>query len=348
MYPSIPISYGLKAVRNVMTQFNYHIDKLDFILDLLEWVLLNNYLKFNNEIYLQINGTAMGTPIAVCYANITLYYLEQSCFATTNPICYKRYIDDLCVICINTEQAHLITKVFNQQVPTIQLTAITIDTSGIFLDLNLKINTKLCQIEFSLYQKDINKYLYIPPWSAHNQHILKNIINNEIRRIILINTCRINALSNIKIFRERLIDRGFTKNYLKPLFNAHCLPCRSDLLNKLFSPSQNNFNKNNNNNNDDNTSDNNNINNNNNKNSCSNLNNINNINNRPLIVTHLPKFLSTKSLYDIFKLPNEITNHNKYNTTYDKLTNIRIINSTTHNSINMQLNHKKDKSLRYD
>ena len=151
MYPSIPIDYGLRAVRNIMIQFNYHIDKLEFILELLEWVLVNNYLMFDNNIYLQIKGTAMGTPIAVCYANITLYYLEQSCLAITHPICYKRYIDDLCVLCLNPEQAQLIAKIFNQQVPTIQLTAITIGKTGIFLDMYLTINIKNQIAFFSLY-----------------------------------------------------------------------------------------------------------------------------------------------------------------------------------------------------
>ena len=186
-----------------MIQFNFQPDKQQFIIDLLEWILTNNYLTFDNSIYLQIKGTAMGTPIAQCYANITIFYLEQSCFSFTNPLLYKRFIDDLCVICIDTQQAHLIVTIFNQQVSNIQLTSITIDTWGIFLDMKLSIDITLNQINFSLYQKENNKYLYIPPWSAHSKHIFINIIKNEIRRIVILNSSRINALIDLKNFRQR-------------------------------------------------------------------------------------------------------------------------------------------------
>jgi hypothetical protein len=86
MYPSIPIDYGISAIKNVMIQHNFFIDQLEFFLELLEWTLLNNYFKFYDKIFLQIKGTAMGTPISECYANIPLYHLEQSCLTITNPI----------------------------------------------------------------------------------------------------------------------------------------------------------------------------------------------------------------------------------------------------------------------
>ena len=113
MYPSIPLDYGLKAVRSVLIQFNFHPDKQQFILDLLKWILTNNYLTFDNAVYLQIKGVAMGTPVAECYANIAIFYLEQSNLSVTNPILYKRNTDDFFVICTDTQQANLITTIFN-------------------------------------------------------------------------------------------------------------------------------------------------------------------------------------------------------------------------------------------
>ena len=355
MYPSIPLEYGLKAVRSIMIQFNFEPDKQEFILDLLEWILNNNYVSFDNSIYHQTKGTAMGTPVAVCYANITIFYLEQSCFTITNPIIYKRFIDDLCVICFDTYQAQLIITTFNQQHPSIQLTAITIDTQGIFLDIKLSIDPISNTINFNLYQKDTNKYLYLPPWSAHNRHILINIIKNEIRRIIILNSLRIDAVLDIKKFRQRLLNRGFSNHFLNPLFDSHNIPHRPILLSTI------NINRNNHNNTDITINNNINIhnkevncgicnNNNLNDNLNNNLNNNNNNNNkdnkskifnkRPFIITHLPKFPQLL-LNEIFKLPSSITNHPSYKKVYDSQYPIQIINSTTHNSINMYLNHKK-------
>ena len=50
---------------------------IDFHIELLHWVLVNNFFKFNNDIYLQKYGTAMGTPAAVEYANTVLYFIEH-------------------------------------------------------------------------------------------------------------------------------------------------------------------------------------------------------------------------------------------------------------------------------
>lgn len=69
---------------------------------LLHWTLTNNYLSYLDDIYLQLTGTAMGTPVAVMYANITLAYLESTATAYQSYL-YMRYTDDLCVICKDSE-----------------------------------------------------------------------------------------------------------------------------------------------------------------------------------------------------------------------------------------------------
>ena len=186
-----------------------------------------------------MKGTAMGTPISVCYANITLYFLEQQVLMFLHPIYYKRFIDDLCVICTNTEQAEQLVIEFNKQVPTIQLTTVTIEQTGIFLDMQMSINTITRQIEYKLYQKEINKYLFIPPWSNHHRHMFVNIIKNEIKRITLLNTCRNNALNDIQKYKSRLIQRGYDNRLLIPLFQIDQLPDRGMLVTLLLSKNKN-------------------------------------------------------------------------------------------------------------
>ena len=77
---------------------NFNFPDISFHIELLSWVLNNNYFSFNNDIYLQIYGTAMGTPVAVEYANIVMYSIEYSLVDKYNPTLYLRYIDDLFVI----------------------------------------------------------------------------------------------------------------------------------------------------------------------------------------------------------------------------------------------------------
>jgi hypothetical protein len=161
----------------------------------------------------------MGTPVAPTYANIVLAALEQRCLDLL-PLYYKRFIDDLFVICKNRAQAEEIIRTFNAQCPSIQLEAITIDQTGIFLDMELTINPSTNRVEINLYQKKINKYLYIPPTSSHPPHVMKNVIKGELKRYRLL--CEHDGDYNrIKEqFKERLVNRGYDITYLDQIFGT--------------------------------------------------------------------------------------------------------------------------------
>jgi hypothetical protein len=302
MYPSIPIGYGLKAVRQVMIQYQYELDNIDFILELLAWVLNNNYLEFNNKVYKQIKGTAMGSPVSVSYANITIYYLEQKCLIL-NPLLYIRFVDDIFCITNGIENAMKIKDTFNSVNVYIFIKEYTIDRNVNFLDLNIIINDNNI-IETKMYQKPINKFLYIPHTSLHNKHIIKNNIVNEIRRIILLNTSYYNALIDIKLFKNRLKDRGYSNMYLNNLFNPNTFPSRVELLSK-FTLKYNKL-------------------------------NIDTVesNNNLYLITSLPKCNFDKKLTEVFKISEPINN---------LLNNPKliIVNANKNNSINMTLHHNK-------
>ena len=236
LYPSIPITYGLKAVRSVLN--THRIPDVDFIIDLLAWVLNNNYIQFNNQTYLQVSGTAMGTPCAPPYANIVLYYLEYNLVAKYNPTAYLRYLDDIFAVFETEAQSKQFVAEFNRQLEdTITLDSVVHSTSNVvFLDLQLSINpnpngnpTANPSIDCKLYQKPSNKYLYIPPKSAHKYHIFSNFILNELRRYRLYNTSPVDFHMNKLAFYNRLKARGYSDRFLLPLFQQ-TLPTRQTLL----------------------------------------------------------------------------------------------------------------------
>lgn len=82
LYPNFPIELGVTTVRNVIAGLEIMTEKhLNFLMDLLSFVLTKNYCIFDKKIYHQIKGTAMGTPTAVSYSTIFLYGVEHSKFA---------------------------------------------------------------------------------------------------------------------------------------------------------------------------------------------------------------------------------------------------------------------------
>jgi hypothetical protein len=303
LYPSIPIEFGLKATESILKQYNFMKEDIHLILELLRWVLTNNYIYFEDSIYLQLEGTAMGTPIAVVYSNIVLAYLEQSCHAL-HPQFYSRFIDDLFVICDNEIQANKIVKAFNSHHPKLQLdpASITIATSGIYLDLTISISY-LDKIQFKLYQKEINKYLYIPPMSNHPKSLLSNIIIQELKRYCLYCSLNTDYLEVAKRFRTRLLNRGYTEDFLSPLFEN--IPSRQTLLSNLQKKKTN---------------------------SKNNKNNIIDSKKGPIITLDmLPNFRQPLSLTSLFKIPSIITEHPRYIKSFGK--NNIIIGKKLGNSI---------------
>ena len=65
-----------------------------------EFVLKNNFFKFNEKLFQQLAGTAIGTKFAPPYACIFMDWLEEAFLETENkkPWAYFRYIDDIFII----------------------------------------------------------------------------------------------------------------------------------------------------------------------------------------------------------------------------------------------------------
>jgi len=101
MYTNIDTTTGFEAFRQLFSLYTNLIPvdfPKDFFLQTLEIVMSNNILTFGDTFWLQLQGTAMGTPAAPLYSIITYGYYENTHILNTyqdNLIYYKRYIDDI-------------------------------------------------------------------------------------------------------------------------------------------------------------------------------------------------------------------------------------------------------------
>ena len=71
-----------------------------FISNLTHQVLTKNYFKFNDKLYEQIQGTALGTRMAPNYAIIFMHFLETNFLSNypKQPKIWPRFIDDIFMI----------------------------------------------------------------------------------------------------------------------------------------------------------------------------------------------------------------------------------------------------------
>jgi hypothetical protein len=224
MYTNIDTTTGIDTFKDFLVT---NTDKLpkDFptslFLHILEIVMRNNIFSFGDTYWLQLTGTAMGTPAACNYATITFGHYENSTLLPMfkdHIIYYRRYIDD--IITIWQPPAHdnetIFTNFKNKLCSwgTLQWEIEQPSLNTTFLDLNISISKQ--RIHFSTFQKPLNLYLYLPPLSAHPTSCLKGLIKGELYRYWIQNDP-----TNFKLlvtrFIERLHARGHSLIHLTPL-----------------------------------------------------------------------------------------------------------------------------------
>ena len=106
---------------------------------MLRLMLKRNSFQFNRKNYLQIHGTAMGTKMAIAFANIFMADLETQILSKSviKPMIWKQYIDNIFFVvgCQQTgyRQVHHTSKL-TPPYHQINFTAEISNTEATFLD----------------------------------------------------------------------------------------------------------------------------------------------------------------------------------------------------------------------
>ena len=100
-------------------------------------ILKENSFQFNGVNYLQCFGTAMGTRMAVAFANLFMAEIETKLLhqSSIKPRVWKRYIDDVFSLWdVRKQDIDLFIEQANTFHPTIKFTAEISETEITFLD----------------------------------------------------------------------------------------------------------------------------------------------------------------------------------------------------------------------
>ena len=238
LYPSIPTDLGLSAVRTMLeTHGDGHM--CEALVELLTLVMTENHLQFGDGFWKQVRGTAMGTPVAVIYAVLFMGWLDslmtsQLSHLSPHIILHKRYIDDGVVIW-GGERPDLEAWIaaFNNLIPSINLSWEMSDTSFTLLDITFSKGERWTRdgvLDTCVYQKPLNKYLYIPWSSAHPSHCMRGLILGELRRYILRESSVVGFIRIRNAFYTRLRARGYPASFLRRVFKELDYNMRPRLL----------------------------------------------------------------------------------------------------------------------
>ena len=99
LYTNIPQQEGITTVCNGYEEFHQGNPPVPtrFLSEMLSLILQENSFQFNGKDYLQTHGTAMGTKMAVTFANTFMAKIEKEILreSSIKPIFWKRFIDDV-------------------------------------------------------------------------------------------------------------------------------------------------------------------------------------------------------------------------------------------------------------
>ena len=209
------------------------ISQKSVFVDILKFICTNNYFLYGDNIYKQLEGIAMGTPVAVICAN--LYMTQFDSFFAQRTFFYKRYIDDIFFI-LDTEFHDLleIQTQMNNFIPGIKLEFTSSFFSVDFLDLTIFRNSsdRVC---FKTFQKITSCFQYLPYSSCHHPSTISGYIKGELIRYTRINTVLYDRQTQFNKFYSLLLQRGFSHKYLKKIFFSIDLQNRQPIANRMSS-----------------------------------------------------------------------------------------------------------------
>ena len=180
-YTNITLDEGIQAFEETLNEIPNKDLPTDYLIKLLKLVMGCNIFKFDDEFWVQLIGTSMGTRVAPTYANIFMGKLEKvllsKCPANLKQYLHtwKRFIDDIFIIWSGScDQFDEFFGFINSYHPTIKFDPPQHnmeENSCNFLDLKISIQNS--KIETDLYRKETTKPQALLPSSAHPFRLLR-------------------------------------------------------------------------------------------------------------------------------------------------------------------------------
>ena len=212
LYTNIPQEEGINTVCIAYEDFYKNNTPIptNSLSNMLRLILQENSFHFNGRNYLQTHGTAMGTKMAVAFANIFMSAVESKIIGKSKikPIEWKRYIDDVFSLWnTNREEKDQFISEANRHHPTIKFTAEISEKEINFLDTTVFKGERFNKdsiFDICTHFKPTEKFQYTHFSSCHAPGVKKGFIKGEALRLLRTNSSKTSFEEKIKNFRSNL------------------------------------------------------------------------------------------------------------------------------------------------
>ncbi|XP_055856163.1 uncharacterized protein LOC129919329 [Episyrphus balteatus] len=181
LFTNVPIIECIEVIKSQLSTS----DDDSKLLELLHLCLTSGYFLYKEKFYLQIDGVAMGSPVAPIIADIWMQYFKMKALETSpiKPVIWKRYVDDTFCI-LNKNDVDTFLNHLNSVHSKIQFTMeIEENNTLAFLDVKV-IKNQDGTLGHTVYRKNTHTDRYLHAASHHHPEYIGSEYIGETKRSI--------------------------------------------------------------------------------------------------------------------------------------------------------------------
>ena len=236
LFTNIPLNETIHIAANEL----YDIKNTPFLsfsknqfLQLLKLAVTEIYFMFNQRLYLQTDGCAMGSPLGCSLANVFLCHHEakwlDNCPQNFKPLLYRRYVDDTFMLFRERSHIPLFLNYLNQQHPNIKFTH-EIESNDKLNFLDVTVEKYDNNFKTAVYRKAVFSGLGMNFSSFVAKSYKRNLITCLVTRAFKICSHSTTFDIELEFLKDFFLKNGFPINFINKMFRC--------TLEKIYKPFQ--------------------------------------------------------------------------------------------------------------
>ena len=220
LYTNVPVEEAIEVTLNYMYKPKKVIDvpfNRDQMRTLLNLSIRDAPFRFQNKIFKQTDGVAMGNPLAPIIADLWMQKIEEKLnkFSTNKPTIWLRYVDDVfCLFTIPNEKILEFHTRINRWHSNLRFT-VDFESNCSIPFLDVLVTHKDHSIVTSLYRKPTHTGLYMLWDSNQNRRYKLGLVKTLVIRIYRICSSKEIIEKELDVLRVTLNDNGYPPHIVR-------------------------------------------------------------------------------------------------------------------------------------
>ena len=171
------------------------------------------------NIYQQVEGVAMGSPLGPIFANFYMGDLEERIFndPSNKPIKYARYVDDIYLQANSVDDIRALKQKFEEASVLKFTIELSIENKIPFLDIMVQMNSD--SFSTTVYRKPTNMGTCMNGNSDCCDRYKTSVVNNYINRAFNISTSWDDFHKEVTFIKQMLVNNDFSNTLVDKLIN---------------------------------------------------------------------------------------------------------------------------------